>query len=273
MAFSPQTGLVYIPANEIGSPFIPDENFSWRQQSANLGVDVDKMTMPADRATVNAVKAGLQGRIVAWDPVKRRPAWTVDLGAPWNGGMLATAGGYDARTGEKVWSFPAQSGIVAPPISYELGGKQYVSIVVGWGGTYPLLLGELARKSNDRPNTSRVLTFTLDGTVQLPAEPVLDRVATRVPPPFGTPAQIARGRAIFARTCAGCHGDGVRSGGVIPDLRWSAMNGNARAWRTVVIDGVLTDNGMVSFRDDLTPDDAEAVRAYVVYRGNEDRAD
>jgi quinohemoprotein ethanol dehydrogenase len=286
MAFSPRTGLVYIPANEIGSPFIPDENFSWRKQSANLGVDMDKMTMPADRAVVNAVKAGLQGRIIAWDPVKRRPAWTVDLGAPWNGGMLATAGGllfqgtaagffnaYDARTGEKLWSFPAQSGIVAPPISYELGGKQYVSIVVGWGGTYPLLLGELARKSNDRPNTSRVLTFALDGVAQLPAEPALARAATRVPAPFGTPAQIARGRGIFARTCAGCHGDGARSGGVIPDLRWSAINGNARAWRTVVIDGVLTDNGMVSFREDLTPDDAEAVRAYVVHRGNEDRAD
>jgi quinohemoprotein ethanol dehydrogenase len=286
MAFSPQTGLVYIPANEIGSPFIPDPNFSWRKQSANLGVDTDKMTMPADRATVNAVKAGLRGRIVAWDPVKRRPAWTVDLGAPWNGGMLATAGGllfqgtaagffnaYDARTGEKLWSFPAQSGIVAPPISYELGGKQYVSIVVGWGGTYPLLLGELARKSNDRPNTSRVLTFTLDGTARLPPEPALARAATRVPAAFGRPAQIARGRAIFARTCAGCHGDGVRSGGVVPDLRWSAMNGDARAWHAVVIDGVLTDNGMVSFREDLTADDAEAVRAYVVHRANEDRAD
>ncbi|MDF0545829.1 PQQ-dependent dehydrogenase, methanol/ethanol family [Sphingobium sp. H39-3-25] len=283
MAFNPSTGLVYIPVNEIGTPYIPDDKFEWKKSSVNLGMDQNKATMPADKAIVSAVKANLKGRIVAWDPIKRKAAWTVELAGPGNGGMLTTAGGllfegtaggdlvaYDASNGKKLWSFPAQSGIVAPPITYSLGGKQYVSIVVGWGGIYPLLLGELARKSNDRPNRSRVLTFTLDGKASLPPQAALDRSHAAPPPPFGTPEQIARGAKLYARTCSGCHGDGVRSGGVLPELRWSGVPADADAWKSVVIDGALQDNGMVSFARDLTPQDAEAIRAYVVSRANQD---
>ena len=93
MAFSPMTGLVYIPVNEIATPYISDPNFKWQAQANNLGLDLGKSTMPADRSVVAAVKSGLKGRIVAWDPIKRRAAWAVELGGPWNGGMLATAGG------------------------------------------------------------------------------------------------------------------------------------------------------------------------------------
>ncbi|MEO8722282.1 MAG: PQQ-dependent dehydrogenase, methanol/ethanol family [Sphingobium sp.] len=283
MAFSPDTGLVYIPVNEIATPYIPDQQFAWKQQSNNLGIDLGKATMPADRAVVSAVKAGLNGRIVAWDPVRRKVTWNVELGGPWNGGMLATHGGllfqgtaagdfvaYDAKTGKKLWSFPAQSGIVAPPITYAVGGKQYVSVVVGWGGVYPLLLGELARKSNDRPNRSRVLTFALDGKAVLPEQAALARNTTPPPAPFGSEQQITRGAASYARTCGGCHGDGVRSGGVLPELRWSGISGDPQAWKSVVIDGALNDRGMIGFSRDLAPADVEAIRAYVVARANED---
>jgi len=285
MAFSPSTGLVYIPVNEIATPYIPDPAFQWKRQSNNLGLDLAKASMPADRAIVAAVKSGLKGRIVAWDPVKRRAAWTVELGGPWNGGMLATAGGllfqgtaagdfvaYDAASGRRLWSFAAQSGIVAPPITYSLGGRQYVSIVVGWGGVYPLLLGELARKSNNRPNRSRVLTFALDGKASLPEQEALARDTVRPPAPFGSLAQVSRGAALYARTCGGCHGDGVRSGGVLPELRRSALAGDPQAWKSVVFDGALKDLGMVGFDKDLSRDDVEAIRAYVVARANEDWA-
>ncbi|MFM2372865.1 MAG: hypothetical protein RIS85_2587, partial [Pseudomonadota bacterium] len=245
MAWNPQTALVYIPVNEIPTPYIPDADFRWKQQSNNLGLDLGKATMPADRSIVAQVKAGVKGRIVAWSPVQQKPVWTVELGGPWNGGMLTTAGGllfqgtaagdfaaYDASNGTKLWSFPAQSGIVAPPITYAINGRQYVSLVVGWGGVYPLLLGELARKSNDRPNRSRVLTFALGGKAHLPKD-ILARPAPATPPaPFGTPAQITRGAALYARTCGGCHGDGVRSGGVLPELRDTPLAGDAEAWRS-----------------------------------------
>lgn len=283
MAFSPQTGLVYIPANVIATPYVNDDNFKMRQQSANLGLDLSKAVMPADRNIVNAVKGGLKGRIIAWDPIKRKPAWTVELGGPWNGGMLATSGGllfqgtaagdfvaYDARSGAKLWSFPAQSGIVAPPVTWSVGGKQYVSIVVGWGGVYPLLLGELAKKSNDRPNRSRVLTFALGGTAKLPE---MDMARAAMPKPsasFGSAAQIERGRISYAFTCGGCHGDGVRSGGVLPELRASAVAADSATWKSVVMDGILSSNGMVGFSKDLTAEESEAIRAYVVARANED---
>lgn len=283
MAWNPGTGLVYIPVNEIATPYIRDESFQWKAQANNIGLDLGKATLPADRAIVDQVKAGLKGRIVAWDPVAGKARWNVELGGPWNGGMLTTAGGllfegtaagdfaaYNAVSGTKLWSFPAQSGIVAPPITYSLRGRQYVSVVVGWGGVYPLLLGELSRKSNDRPNRSRVLTFAIGGQARLP-EPDLTRVAASQPPArFGTGEQIGRGAALYARSCGGCHGDGVRSGGVLPELRDTPLAGDADAWRQVVIEGLLAERGMVGFSRDLEPTDAEAIRAYVVARANED---
>jgi quinohemoprotein ethanol dehydrogenase len=283
MAYSPRTGLVYIPAQEIGTPYINDDHFEWKHQAANIGIDFAKATMPAKASIVEKVKAGLKGRIIAWDPVKRRSAWTIELGGPWNGGMLVTEGGllfqgtaagdfsaYNAGTGKKLWSFPAQSGIVAPPITYSVGGKQYVTVVVGWGGVYPLLLGELAKKSNNRPNRSRVLTFSLDGTASLPSQAPLSQDQTLPPKSFGSPQQIERGFQLYARSCGGCHGDGVRSGGVLPDLRKSGLAGNADAWKQVVIDGALQDQGMASFSRDMTPSDVEAIRSYVLARANED---
>ena len=133
-----------------------------------------------------------------------------------------------------------------------------------------LLLGELARKSNDRPNRSRVLTFSLDGKAVLPEQELAADLAIPPPAPFGTPQQVQRGAALYARTCGGCHGDGVRSGGVLPELRRSALAGDAEAWRAVVIGGALKDQGMVGFSRDLSNDDAEAIRTYVVARAIED---
>jgi glucose dehydrogenase len=76
------------------------------------------------------------GRLIAWDPVARKPRWTAEYGAYWNGGTLATAGNlvfqgtaagdfiaYNATTGEKLWSSWATTGIVAPPITYSVDGS------------------------------------------------------------------------------------------------------------------------------------------------------
>jgi quinohemoprotein ethanol dehydrogenase len=61
-----------------------------------------------------------------------------------------------------------------------------------------------------------------------------------------------------------CHGPLGVSSGVLPDLRWSAITANPDAWKGVVLEGNLAANGMVSFADYITPDESEAIRAYVL---------
>jgi len=81
-------------------------------------------------------------------------------------------------------------------------------------------------------------------------------------------AQVAAGKAHFGRYCMVCHGDSAIGNGFTPDLRVSATLANADAWKSVIIDGALKERGMVSFAKVLTPQDAEAIRAYVIERSN-----
>jgi quinohemoprotein ethanol dehydrogenase len=66
-----------------------------------------------------------------------------------------------------------------------------------------------------------------------------------------------------------CHGSSTYSNGVIPDLRRSANLADKETWQSIVIDGVLQDNGMVSFANRLSPEDAEAIRAYIADRARQ----
>ena len=93
-----------------------------------------------------------------------------------------------------------------------------------------------------------------------------------VPPPpndFGSDAQIGAGASLYTRYCSSCHGVAAISGGVLSDLRHSAMSGSAEAFRSVVLEGALLDNGMASFAEVLSEEDAEAVRAFVVRQANQ----
>ena len=66
--------------------------------------------------------------------------------------------------------------------------------------------------------------------------------------------------------------DAAVAGGLVPDLRYSGALGSAEAVKSVVIDGALKHNGMVSFSSALKPADVEAIRQYVIKRANEDKA-
>ena len=187
MSFSPQTGLAYIPAQEMPFPFLKDRDFTPSEVGVNMGIDLASTSLPQDPKVKAAILAGLKGELVAWDPIAGRAAWRAPHPGPWNGGLLSTGGNlvfqgtaagdflaYRASDGHQLWSFPAQTGIIAAPMTYAVDGRQYVTIVAGWGGVFPLVAGELAFKSGRIPNRSRVLTFALDGTASLP-EPVAPR--------------------------------------------------------------------------------------------------
>ena len=96
-------------------------------------------------------------------------------------------------------------------------------------------------------------------------------VPAKLDPPaeIGTEATWTAGKAVFHTYCSVCHGDSAVSGGLIPDLRLSPVNKDAAAWEHIVRGGERSSRGMVSFGAEVSAQDAENVRAYVVHRAHE----
>jgi len=141
IAFSPQTRMIYVPANN-------------NVCGASEGTKVDYV---AGRG-YTGVTMGRGPQVPGADHYGEVQAWNVDTGqrvwthnyakSPNWGAMLATAGGlvfsggtsdrhmhaFDAKTGELLWEYPTNSGILAPPTSFTIDGKQYIAILSGWGG-------------------------------------------------------------------------------------------------------------------------------------------
>ncbi|MDP3677181.1 MAG: PQQ-dependent dehydrogenase, methanol/ethanol family [Novosphingobium sp.] len=285
MSFSPKTGLVYIPVNNAAFPYAAAKDWKPSAIGFQTGTDGGKVAMPADKAAREGAAAATTGALVAWDPVAQKAAWTVPYKGPWNGGTLATAGNlvfqgsaagdfaaFSADKGAKLWSFPAQSGIIAAPMTYSVKGEQYVAIMVGWGGVWDLAVGTLANKSGSVRNISRLLVFKLGAKGQLPPLPPSNKLVLDPPAFRGKPEQVAAGGDHYARYCSVCHGDAAVAGGLVPDLRRSGSIGSPDAFSAVVLEGALKHNGMVSFSSALNADDVEAIRQYVIKRANEDKA-
>jgi alcohol dehydrogenase (cytochrome c) len=162
MAYSPKTGLFYVPTNEWGME-IWNEPITYKKGAAYLGAGF----------TIKPLFDDHIGSLRAIDPKTGKVAWEVKNEAPLWGGVL-TAGdlvfwgtpeGYlkaaDAKTGKVVWQFQTGSGVVAPPITWTEGGEQYVSVVSGWGGAVPLWGGEVAKKVNFLEQGGSVWTFKI----------------------------------------------------------------------------------------------------------------
>lgn len=281
MSYSPLTGLAYIPVNDLGFKYKSPDYFELKKFAPNYGVDVVAAGMPQDPQIKKAILSTIKGKLVAWDPVRQKAAWTVDQPGPWNGGTLTTAGNlvfegtaaghfeaYRADTGQRLWSFDAQTGVMAGPVTYSANGQQYVAVVAGWGGVFPLATGEVSFRSGHVRNVSRILAFKLGGKSSLPPLPEVEPAKLHPPRSTATLASIHAGEALFQRYCAGCHGDVAVSGGVLPDLRYSSALRNDQ-WFYIVLDGMLQQNGMVSFSKELGRKDAADIRSYVIYRANQ----
>lgn len=163
MAYSPDTKLFYVPANEWGMD-IWNEPIAYKKGAAYLGAGF----------TIKTLNEDYIGALRAIDPKTGKIVWEQKNGAPLWGGVLTTAGnlvfwgtpeGYlkaaDAKTGKVVWQFQTGSGVVAPPVTWEQDGVQYVSVVSGWGGAVPLWGGDVARKVNYLEQGGMVWVFKL----------------------------------------------------------------------------------------------------------------
>ena len=282
MSYSPTTRLAYIPINDAGFEYKLPESFEPKKLAPNYGIDVVAAGLPQDSKVKKAILATVKGKLVAWDPAQQKAAWTIERPGPWNGGTLTTAGNlvfegtaggtfeaYRANNGEKLWSFPAQTGVMAGPVTYEVGGEQYVAVLAGWGGVFPLAAGEISFASGRVRNVSRMLVFKLGGKASLPPMPSIEQPALTTLPNLANPGTTRKGERLFQRYCAGCHGDVAVSGGVLPDLRRSSALTDDN-WFDIVLRGDLQSQGMVSFAKELSRDDAAAIRSYVIFRRNQD---
>lgn len=163
MAYSPDTKLFYVPANEWGME-IWNEPIAYKKGAAYLGAGF----------TIKTLNDDYIGALRAVDPKTGKIVWEVKNNAPLWGGVLTTAGnlvfwgtpeGYlkaaDAKTGKVVWQFQTGSGVVAPPVSWQQNGEQYISVVSGWGGAVPLWGGDVAKKVSFLEQGGMVWVFKL----------------------------------------------------------------------------------------------------------------
>jgi quinohemoprotein ethanol dehydrogenase len=279
MSFHPGTGLVYLPAQETAAQLEAQAEplFLPTKRVVNIGLNVP--SLPEDPKVVQQISDTWKGRLIAWDPVQQKAVWTREYGPAWNGGTLATAGNlvfqgtadgravaYAADDGRKLWEMPVNSGAMAGPVTYLVDGVQYVSFMVGWGGSFPNIAGPLSLKAKVRPE-ARVVTFKLGGTLALPAA---KRVPAKQPPLQALTAsadQLAKGRMLFNGLCANCHGLNAISGGVVPDLRYLAPQGHRQF--AGIVAGARIARGMPGFAEVLDAESTELIRQYIVKRSHD----
>jgi quinohemoprotein ethanol dehydrogenase len=270
MSFSPDTGLVYIPASQNDFGFVAlkgDDNPMGQKWNVSLTSGV-ALYAQAHQQPRN------DGFIVAWDPVQAKEVWRIPMGNSRSGGTLVTAGGllftgnplakefgaYRETDGKPLWHTPVQTGVMAGAISYQVDDAQYVAVVAGGNPTPG------GNANYYAPNYSRLLVYKLGGTTALPPATAPPLQVLNPPPSFGSRAQLTHGAQLYDRFCGSCHGTEAQSRGMFPDLRYSGTLQNTAAFQAIVLGGALKQNGMVSFASALRPDDAEDIRAYVVAR-------
>jgi len=278
MAYSPITGLVYIPAQEMPFAYALEEAFTYHPAHTNFGVDLHLNAAPEDSKELEPLLKLLKGRILAWDPVAQKAAWAVEQAGPWNGGLLATAGNlvfqgkpngefaaYRADNGEQLWAFDCQTGVVASPVVYQVDGEQYVAITAGWGTVIGMGGGEFNRRLAVR-NKNRMLAFKLGATNQLPSVQPPGKKDMPAPPDIEFDKTLVdHGKRAYYENCMLCHGDGAISGGMVSDLRYSTPAVH-ELWDAIVLDGKFSQLGMPGFRDKLDDSDSRAVQMYVLSR-------
>ncbi len=280
MAFSPDTKLVYLPAQEIPNLYGSNSDFDFRQGQWNTGTDHLLWDLPEDPVQLMAVAAMLRGHLSAWDPVSQKEVWRYQHAGPWNGGVLATAGNlvfqgnivgefaaYSADKGERLWAFPTQTGITAGPVTYEIDGEQYVAVAVGWGTVMGMLAGPTIVPLQ-MTNRSRVLTFHLGANRQLPDLPdVSPPTLPEVPEQTASAETIDQGHRVYTERCLVCHGYSVVSGGLTPDLRYSDAQLYSE-WDAIVLGGSRSSSGMPPFAGVVTPEQSQAIKAYIIDRAH-----
>jgi quinohemoprotein ethanol dehydrogenase len=271
-AYSPKDQLLFVPVIEKGGIY------------NDRGISSGNWVRTPGNAVDAAVNIGLgpindplndTSWLLAVAPSTQKHVWRVRTPTGANGGVMATGGGlvfqgqstgefdaYAARSGDKLWSYAAQSGIVAAPISYLVHGKQFVSVAVGIGTGAAFVPTARAGSVDYRTQARRLLTFAIGGRLTLPAPQGFTLSAPDDADYRTDDALALRGAIGFGRHCTNCHGSNAVSAGNAPDLRVSAIPQSAEAFARVVRDGALLEKGMPRF-EEFDDQKLNAIRQFI----------
>ncbi len=281
MSWHPDTGLVYIPVTSGGFAYLQNPDFEFQPGVWNLGVDLgaralpDLYPEPVPPEGAPEVPPQPPGSLLAWDPVEQRERWRVAHPAGSNGGTLATAGNLvfqgtsdgrflavTADRGEVIWEVQVGNSIIAAPMTYQIDGVQYVTVLAGWGGA---VAGYGLNPSGMYKAEGRVWTFRLDG--EEPIVPVSSQPRPPLTPIDVTldPQTVASGRRLYTQWCYVCHGGDAASGGIIADIRYS-LPSVFDSYPQIVGQGALESLGMPAFGEWLSAEEIDAIRSFILSR-------
>jgi quinohemoprotein ethanol dehydrogenase len=268
MSYSSLTGLVYVPTTD-------------RRADAKASVESGESA------------EGLEGRLIAWDPVSQSARWSVEERIATNGGVLSTAGNlvfqgqgtgefaaYAADSGQKVWSVKTGSAIESIPVTFTAKGEQYILTPVGWGsGSRLFAPARTMATPESKRGPVRLIAFKLGATAHYVAPPVVIPPVPKPPQQTGDAETIRKGSVLYQKwVCDGCHSPGTDGSGAwtldgaVPDLRYMPPDAH-RDWYEIVLGGSHWDKGMPGFADPpkfafpnarMTVQDADAIHAYVI---------
>jgi len=166
---------------------------------------------------------------------------------------------YSADSGRSLHEVFVGTGIVAPPVSYAVGGSQYFAFEAGWAGfnSVPAATNAPAPFVND----GRLVVLKVDGA------PVPVAARAQRAPFLGLeakqdPQAVLKGAGLYLTYCAICHGH-VGEQTLVPDLRRMSA-ASYDAFDNIVLRGLLKDGGMASFGDVLGSSDTAAIRAFIL---------
>ena len=215
---------------------------------------------------------------MAWDPVQQKAAWRAKYPVVEGGGVLATGGNlvfqgradgvlaaYRATDGKQLWAFDAGTGIMAPPVTYQVDGVQYVSRAGGMGW-----IRGIVQRSRMGPSEAGLWTDSDVHAGRHCRRSRLPPYGHKDPPPVpaitvsASPQVVHQGELLFNRTVRGCHGSERRGRATARSpLR---KQRNAGRIEDIVLGGSRASAGMPSFQKILNAEQVRAIQAYIVSR-------
>ena len=294
MSYSAQTHLVYIPVIDVPAVWVdllhnggkvkyidgfftvqgifPDDTYNAQDLRRLYGPVPDLAAIKATRH-VKPVRELLR----AWDPLAQKTVWEHETSSGirgYDGGVMSTAGNlvFQGRGSGELWVYAADTGkvlkviktgshIMAAPMTYAVGGEQFVAVQAGYGGA-AITVGPIPPRSAalKYQNTNRIIAFKLDGGVVPTPPPRVEEPFAKPPTQTATQAQIDAGEIKFIQECSRCHVLGPSS---TPDLR-KLNAGLHAAFKDIVMKGALASGGMERFDDLLSDEDADNIHAYLI---------